>query len=618
MKELLSKEKGKKLFLLGNHAIVRGALEAGVNIATTYPGTPSSEIGNTLHEIAKEAGVYFEFSTNEKVAIEVAGAAAVSGQRAFTFFKHVGLNVAADAFMSYCYTGCKGGHVVLVADDPAAHSSQNEQDSRYYAMLSGAPMIEPVFPQECKDIIKDSFDVSEQLGIPVLIRTTTRVNHVSGIVELGEMRPMKGRVHFNKDPMNWVLVPLVARQKHPVLLEKLRKAQALSEAYPYTTVEGPEGHTKLGIITSGASYGYVKEALARLPYKVRVLRIGMVHPMPVKRMGEFLATVDEVLVVEELEPYMEMWTKIAAKDAGLQLPVHGKDMLPRILEFTRDIVSDAIIKASGETPPTRKRPLEMQLPARPPTLCPGCPHRATYYACKVATKDEAVYSSDIGCYTLALYPPLKTADLFFCMGSSPGIAAGFSKSVDQPVLAFVGDSTFFHGAIPGLINAVHNMHRFTYVILDNRTTAMTGHQPHPGSSENGMGEKAPAVDIEQVVRGCGVDWVEIVDPFNVKKTIDTIKKALAYKGIAVVIARRTCALLEVAELREKGVKMEKYHVDRAKCKKCKRCINMFACPAMYIEPDGTVGINEMLCVGCGVCAQVCQVGSIKKTGGEGK
>jgi len=616
MKELLSKDVGKRLFLLGNDAVVRGALEAGVDIATTYPGTPSSEIGNTLQLIAKEAGIYFEFSTNEKVALEVAAAAAVSGQRALTFFKHVGLNVAADPFMTYCYAGVKGGHVVLVADDPSAHSSQNEQDSRYYAMLSGAPMIEPVFPQECKDMIKGAFDISEQIGMPILVRTTTRVNHVSGIVELGEMRPRKGKGSFDKDPMNWVLVPLVAKQKHLALLERLKKAQEMTETFPFTTVEGPDGKVPLGIITSGASYGYSKEAVLRLPYKVRIMRVGMVHPMPVKKMAEFMRTVEKVLVVEELEPYMEMWAKISAKDAGIPVPIHGKDLLPRAFEFSRDIVQDAIMKAMGDKPTEPKKPLEMQLPARPPTLCPGCPHRATYYACKVATKDEAIFSSDIGCYTLALFPPLKTADLFLCMGSSPGIAAGFSKAVDRAVVGFVGDSTFFHSAIPGLINAVHNKHKFTYVILDNRTTAMTGHQPHPGSDKDGMGDKAPALDIEKVVRGIGVEWVRKVDPFDVKATIALLKEALAYPGISVIIAERECALLEVARKRGKGEAFEKYHVVRDKCKKCKRCLKMFACPAMYVEDDGTVAINEMLCIGCGVCAQVCTFGTIQKVGGE--
>jgi indolepyruvate ferredoxin oxidoreductase, alpha subunit len=327
---------------------------------------------------------------------------------------------------------------------------------------------------------------------------------------------------------------------------------------------------------------------------------------------------EQVLVVEELEPYMEMWTKISAKDAGLTLPVHGKDLLPRMLEFSRDIVNDAIIKVMGDKAPEKKKPLELQLPSRPPTLCPGCPHRATYYAAKVATKDAAVFSSDIGCYTLGMFPPLKTADFFLCMGSSPGIAGGFSRSIDQPIIAFVGDSTFFHSAIPGLINAVHNKHKFVYIILDNRTTAMTGHQPHPGSSIDGMGNEAPALDIEKVIRGIGVDWIRTVDPFDVKTTIDTIKEAMTYDGVSVIISKRECALLDVARKRGKSQTFEKYHVVREKCKKCKRCLKMFACPAQYVEEDGTVAINEMLCIGCGVCAQVCQFGTIQKTGGDTK
>lgn len=618
MKEILSKEVGKKMFLLGNDAIVRGALEAGIDMATTYPGTPSSEIGNTFYDIAKEAGVYFEFSTNEKVAMEVAAGAAISGQRALTFFKHVGLNVASDPFMTLCYTGVRGGHVVIVADDPSVHSSQNEQDSRYYAMLSGAPMIEPIFPQECKDMVKDAFDLSEKLSLSVLVRTSTRVNHVSGIVEFGDMKPRKGKVHFDKDPMTLVPVPLVSKQRHPVLLEKMKKAQEITETYKYTTVEGAKAKAKLGIITAGACYGYVKESVGRLPYDVRILRIGMVYPMPVKKMAEFMGTVEKVLVVEELEPYMENWAKVAAKDAGLMLPIHGKDLLPRMWEFNRDMVTGAIMKAMGDKPPEAPKPLDMQLPARPATLCPGCPHRATYYACKVATKDEAIYSSDIGCYTLALLPPLKTADLFLCMGSSVGTAAGFSKATDQTVVGFVGDSTFFHSAIPGVINAVHNKHKFTYVILDNRTTAMTGHQPHPGTNKCGMGDEAPALDIESVVKGLGVKWVRTVDPFDVKKMIDTIKEATAYDGVSIIIARRECALLEVARRRGKGEELPVYRVQREKCKKCKRCLKMFACPALYVDEDGTVAVNDVLCVGCGVCAQVCAFGVIEKVGGGGK
>jgi len=619
LNEILSKEVGKRMFLLGNDAIVRGALEAGLDIATTYPGTPSSEIGNTFNVIAKEAGIYFEFSTNEKVALEVAAGAAISGQRAMTFFKHVGLNVASDPFMTLCYTGVKGGHVVIVADDPAVFSSQNEQDSRYYAMLSGAPMIEPIFPQECKDMVKGAFDISEQLAIPVLVRTTTRVNHVSGPVEFGDMRAPRGKVHFDKNPMTLVPVPLVSKQRHPVLLEKMRKAQELTETYPYTTVEGKKGRAKLGIITAGASYGYVKEAVNRLPYDVRIMRIGMVHPMPVKKLAEFMGTVDKVLVVEELEPYMEMWAKVAAKDAGLTQEIHGKDLLPRMWEFSRDIVTGAIMKVMGDKPPEAKKPLDLQLPARPATLCPGCPHRATYYACKVATKDEAIYSSDIGCYTLALLPPLKTADLFLCMGSSVGTAAGFSKATDQVVVGFVGDSTFFHSAIPGIINAVHNRHKFTYVILDNRTTAMTGHQPHPGTCKDGMGRNdAPSLDLEKVVRGLGVEWVRVVDPFDVKKTIETFKEALAHDGISIIISRRECALIEGAIKRGKDGTVPTYRVDKEKCKKCKRCLKMFACPALYVDEDGTVAINDLLCVGCGVCAQVCAFGSIEKVGGDGK
>jgi len=609
MVDLVRGRKGQRMFLLANHAIARGAMEAGVSVATTYPGTPSSEIGEALAQNAHRVGMYFEYSVNEKVALETASAAAVSGLRAFTFYKHVGMNVAADAFMTYAYTGVVGGHVVVIADDPYAHSSQNEQDTRYYAQLSGCPMLEPSTPQEAKDFLVAGYALSEELQLPVIVRTTTRVNHVSGPVVLGSLKKPKGKGRFRKEPMRFVPVPLVARIRHRALMEACRRAEVMADRSPFNVIRGDRS-SKVGIIASGACYLYVMEALKSLNLRAKVLKLGMTHPVPRKKIVRFLKTVEKVLVVEELEPYMENAVKAAAQDAGINLKVHGKDFLPRMLEFSQDHVNAAVARLFGRRYRVHATE-EMELPPRPPNLCPGCPHRATYYEVKTATKDSAVYVSDIGCYTLGLLEPLKTADFFLCMGSSSGIAGGFSKAVDDPVVAFVGDSTFYHSAVPGVINGVHNRHRFLYVILDNRTTAMTGHQPHPGMDRNAQGEPAPEVPLEDVLRGCGIKHVKTIDPFDVKASVETLREMLKHEEPAAVISKRECALLELARKRKAGEKVVPFAVDHEKCVNCRICITRFACTAFFVDDaTGKPQIDPNLCVGCTVCAQICPVGAI--------
>ncbi len=617
---ILIDEPGRREFLLGNEAIVRGALEAGVDFASTYPGTPSSEIGNVLFFISRKAGIYFEFSTNEKVAMEVSAAAAASGLRAMVFFKHVGLNVAADAFMSTAYIGTNGGLVVITADDPSMHSSQNEQDNRYYAQISGMPMIEPANAQEMKDFMKYAFEMSEKIGMPVLFRTTTRVNHVRGIVEYGPLGEKRGKGRFIKDPNRYVPIPANSRRMHLELLERMEKAREEANHSPINRVEG-EG-SELGIITSGAAYNYVVDFVNKYGLNAKILKLGMTHPFPDELVANFISSVNKVIVVEELEPYLEKNTRTVAQMRGINVPIYGKldGYFPRAYEYNPDLLRDTFSRILNREFETGVyEPEKIELPPRPPVLCPGCPHRATYYAAMMALKQlkikDAIITNDIGCYTLGIQKPYEMADYLLCMGSSIGTAVGFSKATEQKVIGFVGDSTFFHSAIPGLIDAYHNNANLVYVILDNRTTAMTGHQPHPGLPMNGMGEKAPYVDIEKLVRGIGIDFVRTVDPYDVNATIKVFKEAIKHEGIAVIIAKRECALLWDARRRKQG-EWWVYEINQDRCTQCGLCSDWLACAAIFkrVDEDGKerVYINDALCDGCGVCATICPFNAIEK------
>ncbi len=607
--------------LLGNEAVARGAAEAGVDIATTYPGTPSSEIGTTFGHIGKELGIYFEYSTNEKVALEVAAGASIAGMRSLAFMKHVGLNVAADAFVTLITMGVRGGMIILSADDPAAHSSQNEQDNRFYALLANVPMLEPATPQEAKEMVRIGFDLSEELEIPFLLRTTTRLNHVRGPVELKELGPRREPKEFERDPFRFVTVPLVARLRHPWLLETEKKAREMSESSEFNFFQDFEGDApdgkKVLIITSGVSYNYVVDVLPEMGIAAKVLKIGMTHPLPERMIGDALAETDTAIIVEELEPYMEVQVRDIAQRRGLTLEIHGKaqELFPRILEFNPDVVKQGIVDALElKLALTKSYPSEVKAPSRPPNLCPGCPHRASFYAAKTACNDSAVYAMDIGCYTLGLLPPLRVADTEVCMGSSVGVAGGLSKATGQKVISFIGDSTFFHSGIPALINALHNKHDFVLAILDNRTTAMTGHQSHPGIPLDGMGDPAPSLDIADLVRGLGIDFVEVVDPYELEPTTDTFKRAFEHEGIAVVIARQTCALLLDKAARKTPEGIIPYFIDQDECRKCRMCVGKFGCIALYVEGEDIM-INQQLCDGCGVCSQVCPFGAIKRTCG---
>lgn len=599
------------MLLLGNEAIARGAIEAGLAFATAYPGTPSSEVALNFYQIKQETDLYFEYSTNEKVALEVASGAAVCGLRTMVTMKHVGVNVAADPLMTLAYTGVNGGMVVLTADDPSLFSSQNEQDNRYYARLSGLPMLEPTTPQEAKDMTVAAFDLSEKLQLPVLLRTTTRINHSRGIVTLGEVRPRQTQGSFTKDPMRYVTVPAVSRNLHVKLLQKFDQALADANGSSFNEIIG---NGKLGIITHGVSFCYVQDALEDLKAhdSISILKIGFSYPFPDELVKKFLTRVEKVLIVEELEPIMEESVRALAQTLGRTIPIGGKGVagFNRLFENEPARVRNAVAEFFGLSSPAPAK-VDLSnipaLPGRPPNLCPGCPHRSTFYAVKKVAGPEAIYPSDIGCYTLGMLPPLSMADFLICMGSSVSSAAGFARATGKPIIAFIGDSTFFHSGITGLANAVHNNHKFTLVILDNETTAMTGHQPHPGVDMALLGQPNTRISIEEVVRGLGVKQISVVAPRKVKETMAAVQKSLDYDGVSVIIAKEICPLY--AKKVAPPAKTRTFAINTSRCKNHRDCVNLFACPAFYVE-ENQVMINENLCIGCAVCTQVCPENAI--------
>jgi indolepyruvate ferredoxin oxidoreductase alpha subunit len=621
--EILDNKPGKKILLLGNEAITRGAIEAGVSVATTYPGTPSSEIADTFSKIAKyrikrneKPGFYFEYSTNEKVALEIAAAAAITGLRSLTCMKHVGLNVASDTFMTYLYIGCRGGHVIVSADDPSCHSSQNEQDNRYYALFGGAPMFEPATPQEAKEMTRIAFEISEKLNSPVLLRTTTRLNHVRGPIKLNKIEKSKEKGKFEKNTM-WVTTPDIARARHPELIKMLEKAEKISEFYKYNKIINIGEKSEWGIITSGVSYNYVREISEESKLNVKILKLRMTHPIPKNMCKRFLKSCKKVIIVEELEPFLENQIKQIIYDIKIDVKLFGKTTghFSRLYEYNLDIVMESFLNIFKIKKQIKKHSeSKLELPKRPPALCPGCPHRATYYAAKKAQPKDVIYPTDIGCYTLGRAKPLEMADLLLCMGSNAGTACGLAVATDEKIISFMGDSTFFHSGIPPLIDAAHHNHDIVITILDNRTTAMTGHQPHPGNDFDGMGRPAKKILVENVVKGCGVEEIEIIDPNDIKKSTEAFRKALEYNGTSVVISKSPCIILENRDKRRKNEIINSYQIDQEKCKKCKTCIGKFGCPAIYFEKDESIHIDISQCNGCGNCATICPFNAIFKEG----
>ena len=534
---------GKKVILLGNEAIVRGALESGVQFVSTYPGTPASEIGDVFFEIAPKTGVTFEFSTNEKVAMEAGVGASYSGLKTLVAMKNFGLNVASDALLPFAYTGSVGPTVIIVADDPSCHSSaQSEENSRSFAYLAHLPVLEPSDPQECKDFTKLAFQISQKHQIPVIVRTTTRVAHQKMPVVLGKLaRTVLANGKFVKDVRKFVTLPPRVLEMKQELLEKIKKIKDFSEKSGINKIENWKLEIEncgTGIITSGVPYLYVREALKELKLDLPVLKIGFFYPLPEKKIQSFLRNLKKVLVVEELEPYLEKEVERLAKNINCQLQIAGKELLPEVGELKPEYVASAIAKLVNRKLEIRNLKLEIPVPRRSPILCPGCPYWLVISAIKKAVDvNQVIFGGEIGCYMLFGNSPINLQDYLSCMGSSVGIGHGIKKAVGgkQKLIAFVGDSSFFHAGIPPLINTVFNKSNPLIIILNNQTTAMTGHQPHPGAPVTPNN-----INIENIVRACGVKYVKTIDQTNQEELIKTIREFLERDEVSVIVANRPC------------------------------------------------------------------------------
>ncbi len=608
-------KRGEKAFLLGNEAIARGALEAGIDVFACYPGTPSSEIGDTLARISRymKDFMHVEYSTNEKVAFEVAMGASLAGKRGMCAMKHVGVNVASDALFSFAYIGVRGGFVLVSADDPSMHSSQNEQDNRWYGLSAKVPVFEAHNVQELKDLTKECFEISEEFELPIILRTYTRLSHARGIVILGDIPEKRlEKVDWNPDPERFVALPSNSRKLKIELERRLKRLEKFLEKWKFNWIDESDD-CRLGIIACGLSYSYVKDALKRLKLNLPVLKISSINPLPMKLIENFVTSLDKVLVVEEVDPIVEIFVKSLGRDVygklTCHLPMHHEYNIPiiekaiaKILEIPTSIDYDFIIE--------RARELSKIAPPRPPVLCPGCPHSPVFYILrKIANEERLCLPSDIGCYTLGYNPPYRAVETCVCMGASVGVSNGLSWVIKDKIVATIGDSTFLHAGIPALINAVYNGAKFVLIVLDNLTTGMTGHQPHPGIGLRADGSMGKVIKIEEIAKACGVEFVEVVNSYDVKKLEEVIREALKH-DLAVVIARQYCSIVRMREFRRMGIKLLPFEVtDR--CNGCMECVRVFSCPAIYLEREDKPQIDPMLCTSCGVCAKICPERAIR-------
>ena len=579
-----------KQLMLGNAAVARGLYEAGCSVISSYPGTPSTEI---TEEAVQYDEIYCEWAPNEKVAMETAFGASLAGKRSFCGMKHVGLNVAADPLYTMSYTGVNAGIVIGVADDAGMHSSQNEQDSRHHAIAAKLPMLEPADSAEALQFAKLAYDLSEAFDTPVLLKMCTRVSHSQAIVETGD-RVEPPAKPYEKNIAKYVMMPGNAKRRHPVVEERTRKLTAWAETAPVNRVE--MGGTALGIITASTSYQYVKEVFGD---SVSVLKLGMTNPLPVDLIKDFAAKVDKLAVVEELDPIIEDHCR------RLGLEVAGKDVLPMIDEFSQNLVAAAL---GGEV--HTGRALADAIPPRPPVMCAGCPHRGLFYT---LNKNKCTVLGDIGCYTLGAVAPLAAMEMTLCMGASISAIHGFNKALggesEGRTVAVIGDSTFMHSGMTGLANIAYNQSNSTVIILDNSITGMTGHQQNPTTGYNIKGDPAGKIDLEALCRSMGFHRVRVVDPYDLKACDQAVKEELAADEPSVIISRRPCALLKYVKHKAPLA------VNRDKCIGCKSCMKI-GCPAISIK-EGKARVDNTLCVGCGVCEQLCPVGAFESTGKEG-
>lgn len=586
-------------YLLGNAAIAKGLLEAGIGLASGYPGTPSSEIIETLVELKGDLPLHIEWSVNEKVALEVAAGASWTGCRSVATMKHVGLNVAADPFMTLAYLGVGAGLLVICADDPFCHSSQNEQDSRRFAQFASIPCLDPADPQEARDMAIYGLELSEKFNIPVMLRPTTRVSHARADVEVSQDRPSPGERRFVKNPARRVALPSHARPLHRELLAKQPAIEEELEGCPWNrlTLRG-----ETGVIASGIAGLYAEEALMDLDLDHSLLRVGA-YPAPKKLIGRMLEHVSRVLVIEELEPVVEEQVAMLARETNPSIEILGKEKeIPREGEMDLITVRNALARMNDLGILKRASFAAAEIvPPRPPALCPGCSHRATYYAMRRVYGKKAIYPSDIGCYTMAV--GMGTVDTCLCMGASITLASGIRFGGEtEGICASLGDSTFLHGGMTGLLNAAYNNARITVTILDNSTTAMTGHQPHPGTGVTATGEPTIQVSLEGLARALGAGLVEIVDPYDLEGTMEGFQRARDFPGLSVVIARQPC----VIKARRSGARPRAFQVSDD-CQGCRICVE-YGCPA--IEFEGEMAKINNLCTGCGICAQICPSSAI--------
>ena len=579
-----------KKMMLGNEAASRGLYEAGCRLVSSYPGTPSTEITEFS---AKYDEIYCEWAPNEKVALEVAFGASLAGARAACCMKHVGLNVAADPLFTMSYTGVNGGLVLCVADDPGMHSSQNEQDSRHYAIAAKLPMLEPSDSVEAKEFIKQAFDISEKFDTPVIFRTCTRIAHCQCAVETEERieRPL---ISYEKRPQKYIMAPANAIRRHPEVENRTKELIKFAETSPLNRVELAEDK-KLGIITSGTCYEYVKEVFRDT---VSVLKLGLVNPLPVDKIKDFASKFERVVVIEELDPVIENHCK------SIGVKVEGKSLFPMTGEFSQGLVAKVLGVKEKEFVPAPEA-----IPVRPPVMCAGCPHRGLFY---VLSKNKYTVLGDIGCYTLGSAAPLFAIDSVLCMGASVSGIHGFNKanggSSEKKTVCVIGDSTFMHSGMTGLANIAYNGTNSTVIILDNSITGMTGHQQNPTTGYNIKGDPATKIDLEQLCKALGIKRVRVVDPYDIKETEAAIKEEVAADEASVIISRRPCALLKYVKHRGP------ISIDRDKCRTCRACMKI-GCPAISIK-EGKATIDATLCTGCGVCSQLCAFGAIG--GGENK